>query len=179
MHQIIVFWREMAKKKKTAPKGSDESANEKPAKGGLIGKLLTPVILAVVAGGTVYMLPSPEIPPTEKIDQDVKSKHSQTTDWSAKTADHTITLEVMTVSIRDDRKVLKIGFALETFSDEIDPSDPRLRDAFLTYLRAIHIKQLEDAAFHIEMREQLLRRARLVLGNDQVKSLLITDFLIT
>ena len=46
------------------------------------------------------------------------------------------------------------------------------------YLRALRVEQIEDAAFMAQMRAQLLRRAQLILGAENIHSILITDFLV-
>jgi len=46
------------------------------------------------------------------------------------------------------------------------------------YLRALKPEQIRDAAYMAQMRAQLVRRARLILGTDAVFGILITDFLV-
>jgi hypothetical protein len=48
----------------------------------------------------------------------------------------------------------------------------------MSYLRAVDVEQLADVSFLPQLRAQLLRRAKLVLGEDNVTGILVTDFLI-
>ena len=90
-------------------------------------------------------------------------------------------LTPLTISLQNNNRILNIGITLETLAGEedyIDPSDPKIRDAFMGYLRALRIEQIEDSAFMAQMRAQLLRRAQLILGAENIHSILITDFLV-
>ena len=61
---------------------------------------------------------------------------------------------------------------------KIKPLETQLIDAFLLYLRSVELKDFEDPAFYKHMREQLGRRADLVLGDGIVEGVLITEFLL-
>lgn len=63
-------------------------------------------------------------------------------------------------------------------ADKIKKAEPMLADAFITYLRAVELSDLETAGFYPRMREQLGRRAELVLGGDVSNGVLITEFLL-
>jgi flagellar FliL protein len=174
----------MAKKKKK-DKGNPEAAGEaeegKPKKGGLIGAILTPILLAAASFGTVYSLPGQEvvIASDDHAEEDTY-KAEEHLDFTPKNLE-IVELNEFVVSLRQDRQVLRILLALEAPSgsvSSIDPNDLRLRDAFMSYLRAIEVEQLEDVAFMPQLRAQLLRRAKLVLGDENVSGVLITDFLI-
>lgn len=172
----------MAKKKKDKGAGAavpDDPNAPAPKKGGLIGALLTPLVLAGVAFGTVYFLPSSA--PVMIAHSDVATAHVEQPDLDIPTDFETVSLSEMTVSIGQDKQVLRIGITLEAPSASaanISPDDARLRDAFMGYLRAIEVSQLKDAAFMAQLRAQLLRRAKLVLGSENVYGVLITDFLV-
>ena len=60
----------------------------------------------------------------------------------------------------------------------VTSNETALIDAFLLYLRSVSVKDFEDPAFYKHMREQLGRRADLVLGDGVAKSVLITEFLL-
>ena len=53
-----------------------------------------------------------------------------------------------------------------------------LIDAFNNYLRSIELADVEDPGFYPHMREQLARRAELVLGGTVSNGVLITEFLL-
>lgn len=174
----------MAKKKKK-DKGNPEAAGDaedgKSKKGGLIGAILTPVLLAAASFGTVYSLPGQDVVVTsEDHAEEDTYKAEEHLDFTPKNLE-IVELNEFVISLREDRQVLRILLALEAPSSaatSIDPNDLRLRDAFMSYLRAIEPEQLADVAFMPQLRAQLLRRAKLVLGDENVSGVLITDFLI-
>lgn len=177
----------MAKKKKpkkekggaTPDPNAPEGEEGKKSKGGLIGAILTPLLLAAASFGTVYSLPGQEIVPAESHDEE-ETYAEPTLQIAAKDLG-IVELNEFVLSIRQERQVLRILIALEgpeSAVSHIDPNDLRLRDAFMSYLRAIDVEQLEDVTFMPQLRAQLLRRAKLVLGDDKVSGVLITDFLI-
>lgn len=183
-HQIIVLGSiPVAKKKKVKKdKGSPDDPNaaaEGKSKGGLIGAILTPLMLAAASFGTVYSLPGQkEAPATEELAEDYHAEEHL--DFTPKDL-AIVELNEFVVSLRRDRQVLRILLAVEVPSgvaSEIDANDLRLRDAFMSYLRAIDVEQLEDVTFMPQLRAQLLRRAKLVLGDENISGILITDFLI-
>lgn len=174
----------MAKKKKK-DKGNPEAAGEaedgKPKKGGLIGAILTPILLAAASFGTVYSLPGQKVEVEHSGEMTEEAyKAEEHLDFTPKNLD-IVELNEFVVSLRQGRQVLRILLAVEAPSESaasIDPNDLRLRDAFMSYLRAIEVEQLEDVTFMPQLRAQLLRRAKLVLGDENVSGILITDFLI-
>ena len=175
----------MAKKKADKkPKGESPEGDDSPksGKGGLIGALLTPLILGGVSFAAVFMLPSPTAP-YDSDASEPSAEHEPISDTYEKPDVKTdiVSLDQMTLSINRGQNILRINLALEVPSEKretVNPADPRLRDAFMGYLRAVDIAGLEDAAFMPQLREQLLRRSKLVLGNETVTAILITDFLI-
>ena len=169
----------MAKKDKKQKK--TETGDETPKKkGGAIGALVTLVALGAASFGTVFMLPG----------NDQESEVSHNAEMTSYEAEEKLDLTVdtsyleltpLTISLQTNNRILKIGVTLETLAGEedyIDPNDPKIRDAFMGYLRALRLEQIEDAAFMAQMRAQLLRRAQLVLGAETIHGILITDFLV-
>lgn len=174
----------MAKQKKSkkgaaTPTGDSGDSSGK-SKGGLIGTILTPLILGAASFAMVYSLPSPQSEPTDtehETEEHYGAEPLQVTDVDM----GVVELNEFTLSLREDKQVLRILLALETpksVVESIDPNDLHLRDAFMSYLRAIEVEQLQDVAFLPQLRAQLLRRAKLVLGDDNVSGILITEFLI-
>lgn len=174
----------MASKKKKEKKAATEDGDaveDSPKSGGIIPKVGMFVALLAVSFGTVYLLPRPEpAPPAEAShagDHDEEAKHE--IDLEEDTS--YFELNPFTISLQGNSRILKIGITLEVISGEadyMDPSDPKVRDAFTGYLRALRLEQIEDAAFMAQMRAQLLRRAQLILGQENVRGILITDFLV-
>lgn len=173
----------MAKKKKQKPAAEEEQiegaeGEQKKSKGGMISKLAMLLALGAASFGTVYLLPRPAPVVAEAAHDDDKDEEV-ILDLTEETS--YLELNPMTISLQDNLRVLKIGITLETLAGEetgIDPNDPKVRDAFMGYLRALRLEQIKDASFMAQMRAQLLRRAQLVLGPEKVRGILITDFLV-
>jgi len=167
------------KKVKGEAPAEDGAEPSGKSKGGLIGAILTPVLLGAASFGTVFSLPGPKTAPAAHSDETHKEV-VETVSFKPE-EQGIIILNEFVISIRSDRQVLRILLALETPKDNmenIDPNDLRLRDAFMSYLRAVEVEQLADVSFLPQLRAQLLRRAKLVLGEDNVTGILVTDFLI-
>ena len=174
----------MAKKKKSKTKDTSETAGEDTPKGkggGLLPKLVMVVAMGLVSFGTVYLLPRPDNTSHDTPASEEAAHHDKAPDLGLVEDTGYLELTPLTITLQDDLRVLKIGITLEILAGEedyIDPSDPKIRDAFMGYLRALRLEQIEDAAFMAQMRAQLLRRAQLILGQDTVRGILITDFLV-
>ena len=61
---------------------------------------------------------------------------------------------------------------------DVKSAETALIDAFLLYLRSVEVSDFEDPNFYNHMREQLARRADLVLGDGVSKGVMITEFLL-
>lgn len=161
---------------------TDKSGKSSNTSGGKITAILGPLILGAASFATVFLLPAPTPQLlTEGLKGDDLGDTQEIPHIGIPDDLGVIELSEITVSIRNEKQVLRIGIALEAPYDllsTIDPDDPRLRDAFMGYLRAIDVVQLEDAAFMAQLRAHLLRRSNLVLNTDSVHSVLITDFLV-
>jgi len=55
---------------------------------------------------------------------------------------------------------------------------PRVVDMLNSYLRAVEISEFEEPTALIHLRAQMLRRVQLVAGQDRVRDLLITEFVL-
>ena len=55
---------------------------------------------------------------------------------------------------------------------------PRILDVLNTYLRAVSEVELEDPASMNRIRAQMLRRVQVVAGEENVRDLLITEFVL-
>lgn len=169
------------KKKKGAAQPAKDGDPPAPKKGGgLIGQISLMVVLGAGSFGTVWFLPSrvetvpasaseaaDHVPAAEPLDLKIDPEF--------------VALNPFTISLDGGNSLLKIGITLEVSEEaayDIDPNDPQLRDAFTGYLRALKPDQIRDAAYMAQMRAQLVRRARLILGTDAVFGILITDFLV-
>lgn len=173
-------WRFLMAKKKKEEKAVPEGEEAPKKKGGLVPKIAMLVALGGASFGAVYLLPRPESAPAPT---EYAAAETQEVDEPYELDLETSYLELspMTISLQDDMRILKIGITLETLAgteSEIDPSDPKIRDAFMGYLRALRLDQVQDAAFMAQMRAQLLRRVQIVVGPGKVHGILITDFMV-
>lgn len=88
---------------------------------------------------------------------------------------------LITIGSEPASRYLKLNLAIATYEgseSKIKKAQPILADAFNGYLRSIELQQLEDPTFYPYLREQLSRRAELVLGAAVADGVLITDFLL-
>ncbi|OUS07751.1 hypothetical protein A9Q96_05195 [Rhodobacterales bacterium 52_120_T64] len=63
-------------------------------------------------------------------------------------------------------------------AQEVEHLSPRVLDVLNTYLRAISDSELENPASMNRLRAQMLRRVQVVLGEENVRDLLITEFVL-
>lgn len=88
---------------------------------------------------------------------------------------------LITIGSAPATRYLKMNVSIITDdhgSSAIEDAEPMLIDAFNNYLRALELSDFEDPAFYSHMREQLSRRAELVVGGDVANGVLITEFLL-
>ncbi len=158
-----------------------DNTNSKP-KSGMLGKLVLPVVLGITSFSTVYFLPRVETSASaDKALATIDQTPGENTGGPVAVETAFIYLEPFTVSLKGRSRLLRLGITLETPQDSaelIDPKDPKLRDAFMGYLSALGMEQVEDAAFLVRLRGQLTRRAKFVLGPTNVQNVLITDFMV-
>lgn len=76
-------------------------------------------------------------------------------------------------------RILRFKAQLEVvpgYEAEVSKLMPRILDILNSYLRAIDISVLEDPGALIMLRAQMLRRIQIVIGEDFVTDLLISEF---
>jgi len=175
------------KPKKLQDPATADSGAQTGQKSGKFGKLLLPIVLGITSFCTVYFLPRTEIvsAPDNAAGEAARTNTSQAhTAGEAEAAPIEtgfVTIEPFTVSLKGRTRLLRLSITIESpldMMDLIDPNDPKLRDAFMGYLSALGMEQVEDAAFLVRLRAQLTRRAQFVLGADHVHNILITDFMV-
>ena len=79
------------------------------------------------------------------------------------------------------RNYLSFTATLEVRPDaaaEVESVLPRVTDVLNTYFRALDPADLEDPAFITRTRGQLLRRIRVVAGEDRVRDILVIEFVL-
>lgn len=64
------------------------------------------------------------------------------------------------------------------YQNEVRTLMPRVLDVLNSYLRAVDAAELEDPRTLIMLRAQMLRRVQLVTGENRVRDLLITQFVL-
>lgn len=78
-------------------------------------------------------------------------------------------------------QMLRLGAQLEVApaqATNVAHLMPRILDVINTYLRAVDVAELEDRAALVRIRAHLLRRIKIVTGDDGVHDMLITEFLL-
>lgn len=94
-----------------------------------------------------------------------------------------VPIERLTVSLGPaaNARYLRLAAALEVEPGreaEVQALMPRILDVINTYLQALDESDLERPAAMTRMRAHLLRRIRIVTGDDRVRDLLITEFVV-
>ena len=101
---------------------------------------------------------------------------------SAKAQTYTPIQEILiTIGHAPATRYLKMQISVATEKSDakdVKAAETALIDAFLLYLRSVEIADFEDPNFYNHMREQLARRADLVLGDGVSKGVMITEFLL-
>ncbi|NQY39585.1 MAG: flagellar basal body-associated FliL family protein [Henriciella sp.] len=160
-----------------------KSEEEAPSSGGIgmMGLLVLGLACAATSFASVYFLaPAPTVAEAATVEAEyvpVEKPEKKKKDLA-----YTEVQEILiTVGSAPATRYLKMQLAVATDKDDakkIKPLETQLIDAFLLYLRSVELKDFEDPAFYKHMREQLGRRADLVLGDGIVEGVLITEFLL-
>ncbi|MHA7899814.1 MAG: flagellar basal body-associated FliL family protein [Henriciella sp.] len=158
-----------------------KTADAAPAKGGLnlVGLLVLGLACAATSFASVFFLaPSPTVVTAEA----ATTEYVEKAPAQKKDLTYTEVPEILiTIGSAPATRYLKMQLSVATDksdSKKIKSSEPQLIDAFLLYLRSVEVTDFEDPAFYKHMREQLGRRADLVLGDGIVEGVLITEFLL-
>jgi flagellar protein FliL len=174
----------MAKKpdKKAEPNPEGDAA-EPGAKsgGGMMGLLMLGGASLVSSFGLVYLL-TPSAP-AETAACTPGESHGAVVDSAVKPGSVYVELPevLITVGSAPATRYLKMNVSVITTGTgrgAVEAAEPVLIDAFNTYLRSIEMADFEDPGFYPRMREQLTRRAELVLGSGVTSGVLITEFLL-
>lgn len=94
-----------------------------------------------------------------------------------------VPIEPLVITLGPDTASRHLRFSAQlevtpTHQEQVAHVMPRVLDVLNSYLRAIAVPELEDPAALITLRAQLLRRVQLVVGQDSVRDLLITEFVL-
>ncbi|QHQ36806.1 flagellar basal body-associated FliL family protein [Algicella marina] len=154
----------------------DAEAQEQPPKSGLKG-LVVALVGAVVAGGIGFGASYAGL--LDGLLGGGADSHVVVME-----TDHEfVPLEPIIVSLGPRARAgsLKFTAQLEVESDyteNVVSMIPRIQDVLNTFLRAVEESELEDPGALPLLRAQMLRRIQIVLGEGQVRDLLITEFIL-
>ena len=158
-----------------------KDAAAKPAGNGIVSIAILGVVCAASAFGVVFMLPTSQASESPACAATVSAEvHSEP--LASENIDY-VELEEMLVTIGSGAesrfvKLQAVVMAPKGEAARVEEASPMLADAFLSYLRAIEVSDYQSASFYPDMREQLSRRAELVLGAEHAHGVLITEFLL-
>lgn len=157
---------------------------EAPAKSGLnmVGLLVLGLACATTSFASVFFLapsPSPVAAVAEATQTEYVPEEKPAT---AKSQTYTPVQEILiTIGNAPATRYLKMQVSVATEKSnakDVKSAETALIDAFLLYLRSVEVSDFEDPNFYNHMREQLARRADLVLGDGVSKGVMITEFLL-
>ena len=164
-------------------KAEAKSEEAAPSSGGIgmMGLLVLGLACAATSFASVYFLaPAPTV--AEAATVETEYVPAEKPEKKKKDLAYTEVQEILiTVGSAPATRYLKMQLAVATDKDDakkVKPVETQLIDAFLLYLRSVELNDFEDPAFYKHMREQLGRRADLVLGDGIVEGVLITEFLL-
>ncbi len=89
---------------------------------------------------------------------------------------------IVSLGAAEEGRHLRFVAQIETSksgTSEVEHLMPRIVDVINGYLRAVDVAQLEDPSALIRLRAQILRRVQMVTGPDQVRDVLITEFVLS
>ena len=157
---------------------------ESPGKSGLgmVGLLVLGLACATTSFASVFFLapsPEPASATTVEVEPEYKPKEAAPL---AKEQTYTEIQEILiTIGSAPATRYLKMQVSIATDkakSKDVTSAETALIDAFLLYLRSVELTDFEDPHFYNHMREQLARRADLVLGDGVSNGVMITEFLL-
>lgn len=165
-------------------KADESQAGEAPAKGGLnmMGLLVLGLACAATSFASVYFLAPAPVAAAATTDIEAEYEPVEKDPADKKPYTYTEVQEILiTIGSAPATRYLKMNLSLATEKSDaklVKSNETALIDAFLLYLRSVSVEDFEDPAFYKHMREQLGRRADLVLGDGVAKGVLITEFLL-
>lgn len=149
---------------------------------GMVGLLVLGLACATTSFASVFFLapsPEPAAAATATVEPEYKPKEAAPI---AKDQTYTEIQEILiTIGSAPATRYLKMNVSIATDkskSKDVKSAETALIDAFLLYLRSVELTDFEDPHFYNHMREQLARRADLVLGDGVSNGVMITEFLL-
>jgi len=160
----------------------DGEVPEKSKKGFVFG-----LLGAVVLGGAAFFVTFtgvfPSVAGDSKVAADSHSDPSEGEQGGAESGVTFVALDPLVISLGRfaSSRHLRFQAYLEVPPDaaeEVAHLSPRILDVLNTYLRAISESELEEPASMNRVRAQMLRRVQIVVGEENVLDLLITEFVL-
>ncbi len=151
-----------------------DDADDAPKKGGKLGLIIGLVLALAGGGGAFFAVQSGMILGPK--DEHAEEKHVEVDEPVIAF----VPIDPMIIPMgKQSRYQLRFNAQLEvdpTASEQVAHVMPRILDVLNGYLRAVDVEELADPASLLKLRAQMLRRVQLVTGREQVKDLLITEF---
>jgi flagellar FliL protein len=172
----------MAKKPEKKPEAdqAEPAAKASSGGGGMMGLLMIGGASLVSSFGHVYLLTPQKAAEATAC---APAEAAATVEPIVQADQVYVPLDEMLITVGSSpaNRYLKLNISVITTDAStaaVEEAKPVLIDAFNTYLRSIELKDFEDPGFYPRMREQLARRAELVLGSGVSNGVLITEFLL-
>ena len=89
---------------------------------------------------------------------------------------------VISLGRASDNRFLRFSAQLEVpkyLASDVTTLMPRIQDVLNGYLRAIRLDDIEEPSSLVRIRAQMLRRVQTVVGDDAVRDLLVTEFVVS
>ncbi|NEX46183.1 flagellar basal body-associated FliL family protein [Pseudotabrizicola algicola] len=94
-----------------------------------------------------------------------------------------VAVDPITISLGPQSRSRHLRFASQLEVENVHAAEvqlllPRISDVLNSYLRAVELAQLEDPSSLMRLKAQMLRRVQIVTGQDRVRDLLISEFVL-
>ncbi len=158
---------------------TDQGVPEKKSKKSVVILLAAIVVSAALGVGSYLLVKKSDISLAGK---DASAPANENADASSD-APEFLPLDPVFVTLArtDPPRSLRFEATLELYrgaATDVGQQMPRLIDLTNTYLRATEFADLREPAALMSIRAQLLRRYETVVGEDKIRNLLVTKFLI-
>ena len=148
----------------------------------MMGLMVLGLACATTSFASVFFLAPSPAPATSVAESAEAVSAPKEKPATAKSHTYTPVQEILiTIGSAPATRYLKMQVSVATEKSkakDVKSAETALIDAFLLYLRSVEVSDFEDPHFYNHMREQLSRRADLVLGDGVSKGVMITEFLL-
>ncbi len=157
---------------------TEEQAEEAPKKKSKLPLIIGVVLMLVGGGGGFFAVYSGML-----FGQETHAEEAPDTPVKDMPDIAFVELAPMTVSLLENGQSRHLRFQaqLETpgqFQGDVEKLLPRIVDVLNSYLRAVELEDLKDAAALVKLRAQMLRRVQIVVGDGRINDLLIMEFVL-